>query len=174
MTGNPIVILGMVLAAGLAAGCSGIVVENKPDEIMTPEERRKSDFGKLFGEDIMLYGGVERDDAVRSPIAVNAFLWRAALDTLSFMPLASADSFGGVIITDWHAPPEAPDERFKATVYILSRDLRADGIRVAVFRQRREDSGTWSDAAISPETAFEIENAILARARELRVASVPQ
>ncbi len=174
MTGNPIVILGMVLAAGLAAGCSDFAVEGKTEEVISDEDRRRSDFGKLFGDDIILYGGDDRDDAVRSPIAVNAFLWRAALDTLSFMPLASEDPFGGVIITDWHAPPEAPDERFKATVYVLSRELRADGIRVAVFRQERDGGGTWSDAAINPDTAFEIENAILARARELRVASVPQ
>ncbi len=174
MTNFRTVVLGSVLAAGFAAGCSGIDIENKPDEIMTTEERRKSDFGKLFGDDILLYGGVDRDDAVQSPIAVNAFLWRASLDTLSFMPLASEDTFGGVIITDWHALPESPDERFKATVYILSRELRADGIRVAVFRQRRDSDGTWIDAALNPETALEIENAILTRARELRVASVPR
>ncbi len=100
-------------------------------------------------------------------LGVNAFLWRGALDTLSFMPLASADPWGGVIITDWYAPPTANGERFKATAYILGRQLRADGVRVTVFRQVR-DGGQWEDAPVNPSTVSDIENKVLARARELR------
>jgi len=100
-------------------------------------------------------------------LGVNAFLWRGALDTLSFMPLASADPWGGVIITDWYAPPAANGERFKATAYILGRQLRADGVRVTIFRQVR-DGGQWEDAPVNPSTASDIENKVLARARELR------
>jgi len=100
-------------------------------------------------------------------LGVNAFLWRGALDTLSFMPLASADPFGGVIITDWYAPPTAAGERFKATAYILGRQLRADGVRVTIFRQVR-DGGQWVDTPVSPGTVSDIENKVLARARELR------
>ncbi len=102
-----------------------------------------------------------------SGIGVNAFLWRGALDTLSFMPLASADPFGGVIITDWYQPPGTSGERFKATIYILSRDLRSDGIRVNIFRQVQQ-SGGWIDASVSPTTVGEIENKVLARARTMR------
>lgn len=100
-------------------------------------------------------------------LGVNAYLWRAALDTLSFMPLASADPFGGVIITDWYQPPATPGERFKATAYILGRQLRADGVRVAVFRQVQQGA-QWVDAPVSVATTTEIENKVLARARELR------
>ena len=105
-------------------------------------------------------------------IGVNSFLWRASLDTISFMPLASADPFGGVIITDWYAPPETQGERFKVTVYILGRDLRADGVRAAVFRQDRDASGTWVDAKVEQKTAIDLENAILTRARQLRIAGL--
>jgi hypothetical protein len=101
---------------------------------------------------------------------VNSYLWHASLDTLSFMPLQSADPFGGVIITDWYASPSAPNERMRVTVYILDRRLRADGLKVAVFRQSRSGEG-WADAQVSPETANKLEDAILARARELRLAS---
>ena len=101
-------------------------------------------------------------------IGVNSFLWRATLDTLAFMPLASADPFGGVIITDWYSPPETPAERFKMTVYILDRQLRADGVKVSVFRQNRVAGDQWSDAGVSPETAGNLENAILRRARQMR------
>ena len=100
-------------------------------------------------------------------IGVNAYLWRGALDTLGFMPLASADPFGGVIITDWYSPPTTSGERFKATAYILGRQLRADGVRVQIFRQV-DDGGRWADAPVSAQTTGEIENRVLARARELR------
>ena len=107
-------------------------------------------------------------------IGVNTFLWRASLDTVSFMPLSSADPFGGVIITDWYSPPEVPSERFKMTVYILDRQLRADGIKVSVFRQQLASGNRWVDSSVGLGTATELENAILTRARQLRSAIVPQ
>jgi hypothetical protein len=100
-------------------------------------------------------------------IGVNAFLWRGALDTLSFFPLTSADPFGGVIITDWYTPADAVGERFKATAYILGRELRSDGIRVSVFRQVNQ-GGRWVDAPLNTYTQAEIENKVLDRARRLR------
>jgi len=109
-------------------------------------------------------------DSGRITLGVNSYLWHATLDTLAFMPLASADPYGGVIITDWYSAPQNPDERMKLTIYILDRRLRADGIRVAVFRQTRSQSG-WVDAQVNPDTATKLEDAILTRARELRLAS---
>lgn len=106
--------------------------------------------------------------APQSVIGVNAYLWRASLDTLSFMPLASADPFGGIITTDWYSAPEAPNERFKATVYILDTRLRADGLNVAINRQTLNGSN-WTEAEVAPETEDQIENAILIRARQIRV-----
>ena len=100
-------------------------------------------------------------------IAVNAYLWRASLDTVSFMPLASADPFGGVIITDWYSTQKAPNERFKLVIYIVSRQLLASGVKVAVYKQTRAN-GTWTDAPVKPDTAVKIENAILTRAQQLR------
>jgi hypothetical protein len=106
-----------------------------------------------------------------SGIAVNSYLWHASLDTISFMPLASADPFGGVIITDWYTPAESPDERLKVNIVILGPQLRADGVRASVFRQQRDGTGVWVDATVAPATVTELENAILTRARELRIAS---
>ena len=102
-------------------------------------------------------------------VAVNGYLWRASLDTLSFMPLSSADPFGGVIITDWYSPPETPGERFKVTAYILDRALRSDGIRVSVFRQALMEAGNWADVSVHEGLASDLENTILSRARELKV-----
>ena len=118
---------------------------------------------------ISLFGGGR--DGNEAGIGVNAYLWRASLDTLNFMPLASADPFGGVIITDWYSAPTTPNERFKATVYILDTRLRADALNVSIFRQQQVN-GAWADAAVDPETEVQIENAILTRARQLRLSTV--
>ena len=103
-------------------------------------------------------------------LGVNAYLWRGALDTLSFMPLSSIDPFGGVIVTDWYSPPTTSGERFKATAFILGKELRSDGLHVTIFRQTQEN-GQWVDAPVNPSTATDIENKALARARELRAQS---
>lgn len=105
-------------------------------------------------------------------MGVNKYLWSASLDTINFMPLADADPYGGVIVTDWYSNPNAPDERFKATIYILDSRLRADGLKVAVFREKKDDKGNWVSAKVDPATGIQIENAILARARELKVSSL--
>lgn len=104
-------------------------------------------------------------------MGVNSYLWRASLETLEFMPLSEVDPFGGVIITDWYANPEAPDERFKANVYILDANLRADALKTSIFKQVRTGN-SWSDASVDADTARQIENAILTRARELYIATV--
>jgi hypothetical protein len=104
-------------------------------------------------------------------VGVNSYLWRATLDTLSFMPLASADPFGGVIITDWYSPPEQQAERFKVNIFILGRELRADGVRASVFRQKRDPGGSWVDASVDQATGTDLENAILTRARQMRLST---
>jgi len=105
-------------------------------------------------------------------IGVNAYLWRASLDTLAFMPLSSADPYGGVIVTDWYVNPEKPDERFKCTVYILDTRLRADGLTVTVFKQIKGADGNWTDSNTSAQTQTDLENAILTKARQLRLSNI--
>lgn len=105
-------------------------------------------------------------------IGVNSYLWRATLDTLAFMPLLSADPYGGVVNTDWYINPEKPNERFKATVYILDSRLRADGLTVTVFKQVSDGAGGWTPAPVADQTATDIENAILTRARQLRLSNL--
>ena len=124
---------------------------------------------QLFG------GGGGNDRARRADLAasrttvigVNAYLWQAALDTLSFAPLAQADSNGGVIVTDWYANPNSPSERVKVTVTILDADLRADALRVAASRQTLQ-GGQWLEAPVTAATVQRLEEIILTRARDLR------
>ena len=162
----------------LLAGCGADVDteyptnRNKSREIYNKPGQQAARDGLLGEGGLDLFGGKRNNNGGGSGIAVNSFLWRASLDTVSFMPLASADPFGGVIITDWFTPPEQPSERFKVTVYILDRDLRSDGLKVSVFRQVREGASSWVDAGVKPETSGNFENQILTRARQLRLASL--
>ena len=108
--------------------------------------------------------------------SVNRYLWQASLETINFMPLFSVDPVAGVILTDWYANPTTPNERFKANVYVLDTSLRADALRVQVFKQvpiQTPNGGLeWVGAEVNPATAAELENAILTRARELRLNSM--
>ena len=106
-----------------------------------------------------------------STIGVNSYLWRAAVDTVSFAPLLQADANGGVIITDWYSNPRAPGERVKLTVSVLDQDLRADALRVAASRQVFQ-IGVWTDAPVAAATVQKLEDIILTRARDLRRAAV--
>ncbi|HEY1751127.1 MAG TPA: DUF3576 domain-containing protein [Caulobacteraceae bacterium] len=105
-------------------------------------------------------------------IGVNSYLWRATLDTLAFMPLLSADPYGGVINTDWYINPEKADERFKCTVYILDTRLRGDALKVTVFKEVSNGAGGWTPSQASDQTAVDVENAILTRARQLRLSNL--
>lgn len=149
------------------AGDDGVVYADYYGDYL---DKRKT----VFGE-----GGVSFFDSDKkapsggggggSGIGVNSFLWRATLETITFMPVSSADPFGGVIITDWHSPAESPTERFKLNIYLEGRALRADGVKVAVFRQiRAQNTGGWRDAPTPSQTSTKIEDAILTKARHLR------
>ncbi len=171
--------VGAVCVAALVlAACEGSGYEaGEPQVDANPIwEQGEDRSGSIFGREGLLLFNLDDDKAQPEGgggIGVNSFLWRASLDTISFMPVNSADPFGGVIITDWHAPPETPRERFKLNVYILGRALRADGVRVAVFRQVQDGTG-WRDATVAAKTDTRIEDAILTKARQLRRETLNQ
>lgn len=108
---------------------------------------------------------------VQQGIGVNGYLWRASLDTLSFMPLLTADPWGGVINYDWYINPQAPNERFKATVFILDTRLRADALNVTVTKEVKGADGQWTAAPVAAQTETDLENAILTKARQLNLSN---
>jgi len=124
-------------------------------------------FGPTVG-DVFGSGRSAPRDA-QAGIGVNAYLWRATLDTLSFMPLASADPWGGVVNYDWYTNPQTPNERFKATVFILDTRLRADALNVTVSKEVRDATGGWTGAPVAAQTETDLENAILTKARQLNL-----
>lgn len=138
---------------------------NNPQTQYTPPALNNGTSGTLFS-----FGkGRSGPQPGTGSVAVNAYLWRASLDTLSFMPLASADPFAGVIITDWYSPAATPNERFKATAYVLSSVLTANALKVSLFRQVQQD-GQWVNAPVDPATVSGIEDRILTRAAQLKAA----
>lgn len=169
--GGALAVSTLVLALG---ACSHVTPTETP-QYGKDEKVNKPAQDTIFSSDggiakiLGLKGGNNNNGA--PGVGVNSYLWRATLDTLSFLPLSSADPFGGVIITDWYAPPASPDERFKVTIYILDRQLNAAALKAAVFRQTKDATGNWIDAAIDAKTAQKLEDQILTRARELRLAS---
>ncbi|GAB6052431.1 DUF3576 domain-containing protein [Magnetospira thiophila] len=162
-----------VLAGLFLSACENVTPgEGVSYEKYKERQQGQAKPGSVFGEGGLSIFGDKKlpEDQQGGGIGVNGYLWRATLDTLTFMPITSADPFGGVILTDWYSPQETPNERFKMQVYILSRALRADGVRVSAFRQVRVGPD-WRDAALPDKTTTDLENAILLRARQMRRAA---
>ena len=181
-----LVALGVVL---VLSACSGNHSAKNDDAVLSdkagPASQRTSN-ESIFGDEGLTFSSSGTSasipdffsssggEAQGSALPVNKYLWQASLDTLSFLPLNSTDPFTGVIATDWGATPDAPGERFKVTAYILNPNLAASSLKVAVFREVQSEEGLWVPQAVNPDTALKIENAILTRARQIRIASIEQ
>lgn len=171
------VLQSLALVLVLSMGISACTYEY--DDTPPPEDKVEPNQNGIFGEGGIfdsqgnrLFGDENSGAGDSGRIGINTYLWRASLTTISFMPVTSVDPFGGVIITDWHSTAAAPNERFKLNIYILGRALRADGIKVAAFRQVQDQPGVWADAPIARGTTLKIENAILTKARQLRYQNI--
>lgn len=169
-----------VSALALAAACSGDYAaspesqKQPPGPTRNPNQVGESVFGdgglsvsslrsgELFG------GGTEGGGS----LPVNKYLWQASLQTLDFMPLVSTDPFTGVIATDWSTPPGAVGERVKVTVYVVNPELAASALKVAVFREVRGETGGWLPAPVNPDTPRQLEDAILTKARQIKIAEL--
>lgn len=165
-----------VVASLLAvAACSSLKnIETKPAEV-NPTDMPKGP-GLLSGESGNILSAFKSQNSDGSGsggnIGVNAYLWRAALEAVSFMPITQADSNGGVITTDWYTSPQAPDERVKTNILILGKSLRVEALKVTLFKQTRDAKGAWTDAPVSEATRIALEDAILTKARVLKVQSL--
>ena len=156
------------------AACSGQSAQNDDDfTVFDPRDQAERErYGTITGNDEVSVFGSRSDDNQTgggAGIGVNSFLWQASLETFDFIPIASADPFGGLIITDWYQSASVPDERTKLQIFIRDVRLRADGVKVSLFRQVRDGTGNWLDAEVDPGTVAELEDKVLTRARELRI-----
>lgn len=172
---------GVAMALGLTACGDGSYKQSEESTVQAPGPARNPNTvgnDSVFGEGGLsvsrlrngeLFGG---SDSSGGSLPVNRFMWQAALETLDFMPLASTDPYTGVIATDWSTAQNAPGERVKVTVYIVNPELAASALKVAVFREARSADGTWLPAPVNPETPRRLEDAILTKARQIKIADL--
>jgi hypothetical protein len=167
--------ISLILLAGVfLVSCSNTKV-TKTQSQGTVKERRRDRDGKIFGDDVTLWTSDRKRDVqagAGTGIGVNAHLWHGALETASFLPIASADPFGGVIITDWYTSEKSPNERIKLNIFILDRLLRSDAIKVTVFNEKwNEAKKQWVAVSSDRKVAMDLENVILTKARRLRISN---
>ena len=147
------------------SGCSGFgpaPEEPKgPGSILTGKDEQGIKIGEIFS-----------DSSTSTGLPINAILWRASLDIVSPLPIDDVDAFGGSIVSEWYAVPETPNERIKLSIFVLSQELRSDGIRVVVNTQNRASNGDWIDGGIDEELSRKLEELILTRAREIRAETI--
>ena len=148
-----------------------------PEDLVIKRERERRERAGETAEDGTFLGDMfkgltgQKKKTGGGGIGVNAYIWRASLDTLSFMPLLSADPFGGVIITDWYSNSETAKEKFKIVAYILGTELRVDAIKVSVFKKIKDENGDWVDTKSNKILQNEVEDAILTKARKYKIQS---
>lgn len=163
--------ISIFLALVFLVGCESGPLTPDDSDIQSKSQQRNKDLGKLFGDDLLSFGSDKKPTEV-SGITVNEYLWRASLDTVSFMPLRTVDPFGGVILTEWYTPSSATDERLKVDIFILDRQLSANGVRVAVHKQIfNKRTNKWVDQQVDRKVLNDFEEAILTRARQLKVSN---
>lgn len=172
---KPLKLLTILMCVSAISACSK-ATEDQLTFPKDPSDARREARGKITGEDgISILGdgglfGKKKGYGGGPASTVNPFLWRASLETISFMPVASADPFGGILITDWYEDPKTPGERFRVNVMILDIELRSDAVRVNVFKQSKGlAAGEWRDIPVEPRLGREMEETILTKARELRI-----
>jgi hypothetical protein len=168
------ILKGLVLVFISFLTLTAIAEEEKYPE--TARQRRATDFGSLVGgpDGLVVYNSNPNAGSIMGgkgggSINVNPYLWQAALNTIAFMPLASTDSNGGVIITDWYEDPNFPGERYKVNIFITSMELRVESLKVTVFKQALR-SGTWREVPVNSQITLDLEEKILTKARELKIA----
>ncbi len=164
----------LALISLIFTSCSSDNVEHTyPEKIGKKKYSRDGSKKETVFGDGGILSIMDEDENKGSSIGVNSYLWRATLDTVSFMPIASADPFGGIVITDWFSMPESPASEFKINVFIMSSTLRADGVKVTAFK-REKDGKEYKNLAVDEATVRKIEDAILTKARELRHSDLPK
>ena len=167
----------VICVSALLVGCGGLsggVVEDIPQAAPERGGGVTASDGTLFGD-----GGLrnlfkrDKGDEGGANLPVNKYLWRASIDTLSqILPIATVDTFSGVISTDWGPLPQVPNERVRATAFVTSRELSAQSLSVTVYREVLGPTGAWQTAPVDPATAERLEDSILTRARQLRIEDV--
>ena len=169
-------VLSILASLIILSACGAQVERNYKDyHPEVGEDLRNSKMSSIItksDEPVVIYGGKKNSSGSNSGAGMaNSYLWKASLESISFMPLVSSDSNGGAIITDWYASPESPNEQFKFNIFLLSSELQITSIKVTAFKQVRNGSGQWQSAKVGSELARNVEDNILRKAIALQAKS---
>ena len=115
-------------------------------------------------------GGEENKKVASIGMPINPYLWRASLESVSFIPLSSADPFGGIIITEWYNDKKNFNERCKINIFVKGVELKTTNLKASIFCQE-SISGNWIDKEIDKDKSIAFENAILEKAIKFRLAN---
>ena len=143
---------------------------------MIDAQNRLRTGGGLFGKKGLSIEEIGKDKTEQQTTVtsvgfpINPYLWRGSLDTISFMPLVSADPMAGIIITDWYTDQNNIKERCKLNIFIRGVELKTDNLKVNSFCQILNDNNNWIDKKISSENNIKIENAILNKSKKIRLS----
>ena len=159
------------VALTMLSACGGEA--SYPKRVKGEAQAVYGDHEKIFGDDALNIFS-DKEEKQNVGLGVNAYLWRATLSTVSFMPVISADPFGGVILTDWKMSIDDTNSRYKLNIYIMDKQLRADGVKVSVFKQEKDAMGGWIDVEVKDNMATQIEDAILTKAREIKIRELKE
>lgn len=127
-------------------------------------------FGKKASIDLLGGGKDSQQTSFGMGLPINPFLWKASIETISFMPLASTDPFAGTIITDWYAAENNIGERCKLNIFINGADMKTDNLKVLSFCQSLKNN-QWVNSPSNSEDNTKLENAILNKAKKLKLTS---
>ena len=143
---------------------------------MRDAETRLQSGGCMLGKGGLSFDGIlgnnssQESSTSNISMPVNVYLWRGALETINFMPLSSTDPIGGTIITDWYSTSENQSERCKLNIFISGKSLNTENLKVTSFCQEFNNQ-IWVNKKTEKENNKKIENAILNRAKKLRLQS---
>ena len=147
--------------------------KNKKLALSDAQNRLRTGGGLLGNKAGITFGGKKDGDenkVANIGMPINPYLWKASLETLSFMPLSSADPFGGTIITDWYTAASNENERCKLNIFINGAELKTTNLKVSSFCQQYKEQ-RWINKERNKGNDTKIENAILNKAKKLRLNS---
>ena len=123
------------------------------------------------GRGISLKGAINRNKGTTFQFSSSNPLWRASLETIDFMPLATVDYSGGIIITDWYTDTSSPKEAIKITLRFLSNEIRSNSIKVIVHNKKCSPTQNCTVSEIDSNIKFELQKSILSKASLLEKQS---
>ena len=141
------ILILLVMSSFFLNGCNGIPGADARKYPADPKKRIEKNIAE--GRGFKLSKPFEGNNGGVFEFASSNELWRASLDILDFMPLASVNYSGGIIVTDWYSNEESSNESIKISIRFLSNEIRSDALDIKIFNRTCVD---LSNCVVSKKT----------------------